>query len=68
MAKKTIAEAAAEYGLTVEQFRAAQMQFLQSEGFHDDGHESETLHDWLTYRRRQEPREPADPFDVPGAE
>ncbi len=61
-------ELADKYGLTLEQIRAAQMAFLQSEGFHDDGHESENLHDWLTYKKKPLPRDPEDAFDMPGAE
>lgn len=40
-------EVAAAYGLTVEEFSRHDCDFLQSEGFDDDGNEYDTLHDWL---------------------
>ena len=47
-AKKKDAEIAEAYGLTLSEFRGHSMQFLQCEGYDDDGSESETLHEWLT--------------------
>jgi hypothetical protein len=47
LAGKTI-EVAEGYGLTREEFRAAQLNFLQNEGYDDMGNEYYTLHDWLT--------------------
>jgi len=40
-------EVAAGYGLSREEFRSAQLDFLQNEGYDDMGHEYYTLHDWL---------------------
>ena len=53
-------EVAAAYGLTVEQFSQASMDFLQNEGYDGSGNEYQTLHDWLTqdHNRGSEDRTP----------
>jgi len=44
---KDVAEA---YGLTVQQFQEAQLDFLESEGYKPNGDECMSLHDWLIYQ------------------
>lgn len=43
-----VAVIAATFGLTVDEFQAAQRAYVENEGFDGDGNEYETLHDWLT--------------------
>jgi hypothetical protein len=47
-------EVAARYGLTVEEFTSAVMDFLQMEGHCKNcGYECETLHIWLTHNCKE---------------
>ena len=45
---------AAAYGLTLDEFNAADADFVCSEGYQPNGDECDTLHDWLTYEPRRE--------------
>lgn len=45
-------EIAAAYGLTAKEYRREWQEFVMSEGYHGDGHESKTFGDWLTYRSK----------------
>ena len=40
-------DVAKAYGLTIEEFSIASLDFLQNEGFDSNGNEYDTLHDWL---------------------
>lgn len=46
----TYNEAATKYGVPVERIRRESMDFLQCEGYLDNGHECMTLAEWLEYR------------------
>lgn len=56
----TNAEYAASKGITLEQLRAENIEFLQSEGFDGAGNEYETLDAWLD---RKPVKMTADPVD-----
>ncbi len=54
------AEYAASKGITIDQLQKEEMDFLQSEGFDDDGVEYQTLGEWLN---RRPVKQIMDPFD-----
>ncbi len=48
-----VSEVAAAFGLTVDEFKRARLDFLEGEGFDQDGNEYDTLYDWLTKDHKQ---------------
>ena len=56
----TIAEYAKSKGITVERLRAESLEFLNCEGYDDDGNEYETLDAWLDRKPIRDPYEPYD--------
>ena len=54
-------ELAAKYGVTPERIRDESLEFLQCEGYLDDGTECETFCAWL--ERRLRPRVKPEPFE-----
>lgn len=49
-----MSDVAAEYGLTVAEFRQAYNDFLQGEGYDTEGNKYDSLHDWLVRSHGEE--------------
>jgi hypothetical protein len=59
---------AKKHGMTVAAVQEADMDFLQCEGYADDGTEYQTLEAWLNRKATKQKHDLIDDFDTPGAE